>query len=103
MRVRMPDQGLRSRSECISAGQRGMRRCGEAGEMPNMVRFVAAVCAPAMAVVTWMIDSPHARRQRERLNEFNTLRRQFEGPRSDVDSYPLQDRVPTPKQATTEG
>ena len=67
-----------------------------------MVRFVAAVCAPAMAVVTWMIDSPDARRERARLSEFNRLRRQFEGPGSGGDSYPLEDRVPTPKQATTD-
>ena len=71
--------------------------------MPSMVRFVAAVCAPAMAVVTWMTDSPGGRRERAQLNELNRLRRQFEGPQSRGDSYPLQDRVPTPKQATTEG
>ena len=71
--------------------------------MPNMVRFVATVCAPAMAIITWMIDSPDARRERARLNELNRLRRQFEGPQSRSDSYPLQDRVPTPAQATTEG
>ena len=71
--------------------------------MPNMVRLVAAVCAPAMAVVTWMIDSPDTRRERASLNELNRLRGQFEGPQSRSDSYPLHDRVPTPEQATTEG
>jgi hypothetical protein len=68
-----------------------------------MVRFVAAVCAPAMAVVTWMVDSSDERRERARLKEVNRLRRQFEGPESCGDSYPQQDRVPTTKQATTEG
>lgn len=57
--------------------------------MPSMVRFVAAVCAPAMAIVTWMIDSPDARRERAHLNELNRLRRQFEGPQLHSDSYPL--------------
>ena len=70
--------------------------------MPNMVRFVAAVCAPAMAIVTWMIDSSDARRERAHLNELNRLRRQFEGAQLHSDSYPLQDRVPTPQQTTTE-
>lgn len=71
--------------------------------MPRMVRFVAAACAPAMALVTWMVDSPDARRERARLTELNRLRGQFEGPQSRIDSCPPHDRVPKTKQATIEG
>jgi hypothetical protein len=70
--------------------------------MASMVRCVAAVCAPAMAFVTWMLDSSDDRRDRARLSELNRLRRQFEGPRFGDDSYPLHDGVPTTKQATAE-
>ena len=48
--------------------------------MPYLARCVAAVCAPAMAIVGRLIDSADDRRERARLSELNRLRRQFEGP-----------------------
>lgn len=48
--------------------------------MPYLARSVAVVCAPAMAIVSRLIDSADDRRERARLSELNRLRRQFEGP-----------------------
>ena len=48
--------------------------------MLDVVKFVAAVCAPTMAVVGLMIDSPDDRRERARLSELDLLRRQLEDP-----------------------
>ena len=69
--------------------------------MPYVVNFVAAVCAPAMAIVTRLVDSADDRHERARLSEFTRLRCQFEGPIAD--SCLPADGVPTPEQATTEG
>lgn len=71
--------------------------------MPYMVRCVAAACAPAMAIVAWVIDSTDDRRERARLDELNRLRLQFEGPDPRSSSCPSADRVPTTEQAITEG
>ena len=54
--------------------------------MLDMVKYVAVVCTPAMAIVARLSDSADDRRVRAQLNELNWLRAQFEGPESD--SYP---------------
>lgn len=48
--------------------------------MPNIVRYLAAVCAPTMAIVARLIDSPDDRRDRARLAELTRLQRQLRGP-----------------------
>lgn len=48
--------------------------------MPYIVRCIAAVSAPTLAIVAWIFDSTDDRQERARLNELNWLRRQFEGP-----------------------
>ena len=48
--------------------------------MRDVVRTVAVVCAPAMAIVSRLIDSADDRRERARLSELNSLRRQLEDP-----------------------
>jgi hypothetical protein len=66
--------------------------------MSDVVKFVAAVCAPAMAIVTRLVDSADDRRERAQLSELNRLRCQFEGPIAD--SCLLADRVSATEQAT---
>lgn len=41
--------------------------------MADVVRLVAAVCAPALAIVARMIDSADDRSDRARLRELNQL------------------------------
>ena len=65
--------------------------------MADLARFVAAVCGPAMAMVTLVIDSADDRRERARLAELNWLRGQFEGPAANSCLPP--DRVPTTEKA----
>ena len=48
--------------------------------MPDLVPWVAAACAPAMAIVGRLIDSADDRRERAQLTELTLLRRQFAGP-----------------------
>lgn len=48
--------------------------------MPDVVRLAAAVCAPTMAIVAWLMDSPDDRLDRGRLDELNRLQRQIQGP-----------------------
>lgn len=47
--------------------------------MADMVRFVAAVCAPAMAIIARVVDSADDRRDRARLREITRLQRQVGG------------------------
>ena len=47
--------------------------------MADMVRFVAAVCAPTMAIVARAVDSADDRRDRARLREITRLQRQVGG------------------------
>jgi hypothetical protein len=60
--------------------------------MPYLARSVAVVCAPAMAIVSRLLDSADDRRERARLSELNRLRRQFEGP---DERPPQQERTST--------
>ena len=50
--------------------------------MLDVVKYVAAVCAPTMAVVAWLSDSADDRRDRDRLDELMRLQGQ------------IQDRLP---------
>jgi hypothetical protein len=47
--------------------------------MADMVRYAAALCAPALAIVARMVDSADNRHDRARLRELNRLQRQIEG------------------------
>ena len=41
--------------------------------MLDVVKYVAAMCAPTMAVVTWLSDSADDRRERARVGELMRL------------------------------
>jgi hypothetical protein len=51
--------------------------------MLDMVKYVAAVCAPAMAIVARVSDSAEDRRDRAVLSELNRLHAQLAEPESD--------------------
>lgn len=44
--------------------------------MLDVVKYVAAICAPTMAVVTWLSDSADDRRDRGRIGELIRLQAQ---------------------------
>jgi hypothetical protein len=44
--------------------------------MLDVVKYVAALCAPTMAVVAWLSDSADDRRDRGRLGELISLQGQ---------------------------
>lgn len=47
--------------------------------MLDVVKFVAAVCAPAMAIVTRLVDSADDRRERAGLTELSRLQAEMYG------------------------
>jgi hypothetical protein len=47
--------------------------------MPEMIKFLAVVCAPTMAIVARLMDSADDRRDRARMQEHLRLHRQMQG------------------------